>query len=133
MAFGEHSSALARRLLRDVLIVTALTALVAGAVWGGRAVGGVAAGGALAAYIVWGARRTVARVGVDPSTGTPSGASARRLAFGLAVRQVLLVAAGYVIIGRLRLHPLGVLAGVSAVVVAVTAEAVRAWRRPHLQ
>ena len=53
-----------------------------------------------------------------------------RLAIGLATRYALLLGAGYVIIARLHLHPLGVLVGVSAVVVAAMMEAVRSWRQP---
>jgi hypothetical protein len=50
------------------------------------------------------------------------------VALGLAGRYALLLFAGYVIIVRLRLHPLGVLMGVSAVVIAAMVEAVRSWR-----
>ena len=52
------------------------------------------------------------------------------LVLGLAIRYALLLGAGYVIIGRLHLHPLGVVVGVSAVVVAAMVEAVRSWRQP---
>jgi len=51
-----------------------------------------------------------------------------RVAVGLTGRYALLLGAGYVMIGRLHLHPLGVLVGVSAVVVAAMLEAVRSWR-----
>ena len=51
-----------------------------------------------------------------------------RIALGLVGRYALLLATGYVIIARLHLHPLGVLVGVSAVVVAATVEAARSWR-----
>jgi hypothetical protein len=40
----------------------------------------------------------------------------------------LLLGTGYVIIARLHLHPLWVLAGSSAVVIAASVEAVRSWR-----
>lgn len=157
----DDSAALARRLLRDLSLATLVAALVTEVVWGWRVAGGVVAGGLMAAWVVWGAKRVVARIGADvgavdeprerpieganapdaavpdrPESGlpveAPRRASPQRLMFGVAFRQVLLAAAAYGIIGRLRLHPLGVLVGVSTVVVAATAEAVRAWHRPHL-
>ena len=54
--------------------------------------------------------------------------SRRRLAFAvlkLAGRYALLGFLAYVMIARLRLHPLGLLAGASSIVAAVTVEAVR--------
>lgn len=63
----------------------------------------------------------------EPAAGSGT-ASTSRLVLGLVGRYALLLGAGYVIIGRLHLHPLGVLVGVSAVVVAAMAEAVRSWR-----
>ena len=48
-----------------------------------------------------------------------------RIAFQLAGRYALLGFVAYVMIVRLRLHPLGLLAGASSIVAAVTVEAVR--------
>jgi hypothetical protein len=49
----------------------------------------------------------------------------RRIALQLAGRYALLGFVAYVMIVRLRLHPLGLLAGASSIVAAVTVEAVR--------
>ena len=48
-----------------------------------------------------------------------------RIALQLAGRYALLAFMAYVMIVRLRLHPLGLLAGASSIVAAVTVEAVR--------
>jgi hypothetical protein len=52
------------------------------------------------------------------------GAAARTLA-KVVLRYALLALLAYVMIARLRLHPIGLLAGVSSVVIAVAVEAVR--------
>lgn len=48
----------------------------------------------------------------------------------LVGRYALLALLAYVMIGRLRLHPLGLLVGVTALVASATAEAVRGLGRP---
>jgi len=48
-----------------------------------------------------------------------------RIGLQLAGRYALLAFLAYVMIARLRLHPLGLLAGASSIVAAVTVEAVR--------
>ena len=74
-------------------------------------------------------RLSVAAIGPPPPGDEGRAAvSPTRIALGLVSRYALLLAAGYVIIARLHLHPLGVLVGVSAVVIAATVEAARAWR-----
>lgn len=54
--------------------------------------------------------------------------SLTRVTLGLVGRHALLLAVGYVIIARLRLPPLAVLVGASAVVIAAAVEAVRSAR-----
>ena len=92
---------------------------------------GVLGGGLLLAISYRALKRAVDAIGppAPGQEGRPT-VSPWRLALGLAGRYALLLAAGYVIIGRLHLHPLGVLVGVSAVVVAAMVEAVRSWRQP---
>jgi hypothetical protein len=122
---------LPQRLERDTSIVVALCA-VAGSVIGGWRMGaGVLGGGLLLAISYRALTRAVDAIGppAPGQEGRPT-VSPWRLALGLAGRYALLLAAGYVIIGRLHLHPLGVLVGVSAVVVAAMVEAVRSWRQP---
>jgi hypothetical protein len=91
--------------------------------------GGVLGGGLMGAISYRALKRAVEALG-PPSPGQEGRAmvSPARVALGLMGRYALLLGAGYVIIGRLHLHPLGVLVGVSAVVVAAMVEAVRSWR-----
>lgn len=120
---------LARRLERDTAIVLAASALAGAAIGGWRLAGGVLGGGLLLAISYRALKRGVDAIGPPPPghEGRPP-VSPSRIALGLVGRYALLLVAGYVIIGRLHLHPLGVLVGVSAVVVAAMAEAVRSWR-----
>ena len=59
--------------------------------------------------------------GGAPKTGVPRG----RIVLSARGRYALLAFLAYVMIARLRLHPLGLLAGASSIVAAVTVEAVR--------
>ena len=124
-------STLPERLERDTLIVLALLAVGGSAIGGWRMGGGVLGGGVLLAISYRALARAVAAIGppAPGDEGRPT-VSPWRLALGLTIRYALLLGAGYVIIGRLHLHPLGVLVGVSAVVVAAMVEAVRSWRQP---
>ena len=120
---------LAQRLERDTAIVLLLSAAGGWAIGGGRMAGGVLGGGLLLAISYLALKRGVDAIGPPAAgqEGRPT-VSAWRVGLGLAGRYALLLVAGYVIIGRLHLHPLGVLVGVSAVVVAAMVEAVRSWR-----
>jgi hypothetical protein len=124
-------STLPERLERDTLVVLAVCAAAGSAVAGWRMGAGVLGGGVLLAISYRALKRAVHALGppAPGEEGRPT-VSPWRLAFGLTIRYALLLGAGYVIIGRLRLHPLGVLVGVSAVVVAAMIVAVRAWRQP---
>jgi hypothetical protein len=62
---------------------------------------------------------------VGGSSAPPRAHTFRATAFKLAGRYALLGFAAYVMIARLRLPPLGLLAGASSIVAAVTVEAVR--------
>jgi len=93
-------------------------------------VAAVLAGGLLAGISYWMLASGVTNV-VDlmmPRAGEPA-APARRSRVGmigkLAGRYALLALLAYVMIARLRLHPLGLLVGASSVVAAVAIEAVR--------
>jgi hypothetical protein len=123
--------ALARRLERDTFIVVAVSAVLGAALGGWRMGAGVVGGGVLLAISYRALKRAVDAIGPAlPGDQGRATASRWRLAFGLTIRYALLLGGGYVIIGRLHLHPLGVLVGVSAVVVAAMVEAVRSWRQP---
>ncbi len=66
---------------------------------------------------------------ITGSGGPPAAANRRRAvaaaAFKLTGRYALLAFLAYVMIARLRLHPLGLIAGASSAVVAVSIEAIR--------
>ncbi len=70
---------------------------------------------------------------VDTLAGTPGSRFSRgRMAWTVAkvaLRYALLAFLAYVMIARLRLHPLGLLAGASSVVAAVSLEAVRVLKK----
>ncbi len=117
------------RLERTALFVVIGGAVGLGLLLGWRFGGGVLGGGLLSAISYRALARGVAAIGPPPPGDEGRAAvSPTRIALGLVSRYALLLAAGYVIIARLHLHPLGVLVGVSAVVIAATVEAARAWR-----
>jgi hypothetical protein len=111
-----------RRFERDALF--AVAALSAGALLvpgGGLAVAvGVLAGGLL----TWFSYAT-ARASVDAAVRRRTGRWALVKSF---TRYGILAVAAYVILARLRLHPVGVVLGTTALVVAAAAAAVRALR-----
>jgi hypothetical protein len=96
---------------------------------------GVLGGGALVGASYWAIKTSVTRLtGTLARRGaaTGSGAGARPgLGLALAVfvlRYALLGVLAYVMIARLRLHPVGLLLGASSLVAAAAVEAVRAAR-----
>jgi hypothetical protein len=108
----------------------ALVALVLsrGDVWLPIAVVG---GGALIAIAYWSLKAGVAGVLPSPGDpGTPRSRGARAVA-RIAGRYALLGFLAYVMIARLRLHPLGMLAGASSFVAAVSIETLRLLIRKH--
>jgi hypothetical protein len=127
--YPADASSVARRLERDTVVVLVMSAAVTLPLGGWRMAGGVLGGGLLAALSYRALKGGVLAIGppTPGQEGRPT-VSQARIAAGLAGRYALLLAVGYVIIGRLRLHPLGVLTGVSAVVVAAMVEAVRSRR-----
>ena len=117
--------AVVRRIERTALafcgvMTIAAVVLAKGSAWAGIA---VLAGGLLIATSYWSIKAGVSRlVGSDDAMARVPRA---RIAFQLAGRYALLALMAYVMIVRLRLHPLGLLAGASSIVAAVTVEAVR--------
>jgi hypothetical protein len=102
---------------------------------------GIIGGGLLAAASYWAIRASVdavlRAVGVTPVGAPPEevSPSARRRAVAIAVvrfttRYALLAFGAYVMIARLRLHPIGLLIGVSSAVIAASVEAVRTLAGP---
>jgi hypothetical protein len=87
----------------------------------------VLAGGLLIGLSYWSIKSGTSNL-LDAAAGRggDTGRAPRaRIAFQLAGRYALLGFVAYVMIVRLRLHPLGLLAGASSIVAAVTVEAVR--------
>ena len=107
----------------------AFGALAATVIWGVRAGVGVLGGGLISALSYRSLTQAVFALGPSSATDAPRRpSSASRVALGLLGRHGLLLLGGYVIIVRLRLPPLAVLAGASAVVLAAMAEAFRSSR-----
>jgi hypothetical protein len=130
-----------RRIERRAARLAGVGALVALAARGGQPdwAAGVVGGWALVAGSAWLIRTSVERAGVMavdqaalPSDGqSPSGSGDSRrgaylgLGMRVTVRYALLAVAAYVMIGRLRLSPVGLLVGASSIVVSASIEAIR--------
>ena len=101
---------------------------------------GVLGGGLLVGVSYWSLKSSVtALVDVLAGVGTGAGTTAdparpranmRREIVKLTLRYALLGLLAYVMIARLRLHPLGLLLGMTALAASATAEAVRSLGRP---
>ncbi len=95
---------------------------------------GVLGGGALIAVSYWAIKSSVTRLTEALARRAASGSGARArpsLALALAVfvlRYALLGLLAYVMIARLRLHPVGLFLGASSVVAAAAVEAMRPAR-----
>jgi hypothetical protein len=123
---GDVERALRRIARRAVVISAMLTA-------GGLLLGGVngavgVVGGALLTLMSFlMLRRGTAKL-ADPDA--PRDSKARALVL-VVLRYALLGFAAYVMIARLRLHPIGLLVGASSIVIAIAAEAAAALPRKH--
>jgi hypothetical protein len=128
---SETSEALLARLRRNTLLACGVIALLALAIdpQRPRAALGVLGGGLLIA-ISYAAVAFTLGVFLRPGAANDRNSKQRRTlaVVVFASHYALLAFAAYVMIGRLRLHPIGLLGGVTSLVVAVAAEAVR-WRR----
>jgi len=116
-----------RRLFRDSAIVCALLAMAALAVWprSWAAAGGVMAGGGLMGVSAWAIQRAVDGVlGAGP--GRKPGTWVLVKFF---TRHAILAAAAYGIMVRLHLDPVGMLVGVSSLVLGAGVEVIRRLQR----
>jgi hypothetical protein len=102
------------------LLLTVGAALFSGA----RLALGVLGGGLISGLSLWTIRASVGSL-MTAGTDRASGGSASRRLLGLVGRYALLGFLAYVMIARLRLHPIGLLLGASSVVLAASAETVR--------
>jgi hypothetical protein len=133
------SDAFLRRLERTAIVACLAMALIAAPVAGLYGSLAVIGGGLLAAASYAGVAAgvtalTAAAGAMAPSPQAPAAADsepkrAQRPGAGtlakVVLRYALLILLAYVMIARLRLHPVGVLAGASSVVAAAAFEAVR--------
>lgn len=123
-----ESAALLRRVEHTAIVFCGAMAIAALAIAHGSPWPAVAvlAGGILVGTSYWSIKSGLS--GLIDATAAPGGnarAPRGRIALQLAGRYALLGFMAYVMIVRLRLHPLGLLAGASSIVAAVTVEAVR--------
>jgi hypothetical protein len=135
---ADPDAALLRRIERTALAFVLLAGAVAGLAGGMVWAGGVLGGGVLAGASYWAIRSSVdALVLAALPTAAPTAdeglspppRSVWRGVLVLLGRHALLALAAYVIIARLRLQPIGLLIGASAVAVAAVAESLRGLRR----
>ena len=105
------------RIARRALVISAVIAAGALILGGLPAAAGAVGGAALAIMSFLLLRRGTARM-TDPAN------PGARTGLGLIlVRYALLAVAAYVMVAHVRLHPIGLLAGASSVVLAITIEA----------
>ena len=110
------------RVARRTLVISAVLAACALLLGGLSAAAGVVGGAALSVMSLLLLKRGTARL-ADPARPAGPGPGL------VLVRYALLGIAAYVMVAVLRLHPIGLLAGVSAIVLAITIEAAT-YRRP---
>jgi hypothetical protein len=125
----ESQRPLLRRIERTAIglcLAMTVAALIAARGSPGPAVA-VLAGGLLVGTSYWLLKAGVSSLpaAIVTDEGTVVRARRWRTLLSLAGRYALLAFMAYVMIARLRLHPLGLLAGASSIVAAVTVEAVR--------
>jgi hypothetical protein len=128
---AAEADPLLRRLERTAWIACLVMAVIAFVIGHGewRPVAGVLGGGLLIAVsyrtIGSGVSGLVERMARPAGSGGPPPAGVGKTAVLVVFRYALLALLAYVMIARLRLHPLGLLAGASSVVAAAAVEAVR--------
>jgi hypothetical protein len=122
----DASSALIRRLQIGALAWTAVAIVATVIGWPSRTdvMLGIAGGGLLSFVSFYAIRSSVDALVRPAGAGGRAGAAVK-----LAGRYALLALLAYVMIARLRLHPLGLMVGATALVAAATAEAVRGLGR----
>jgi len=119
-------SDLLARLERVALLLASGAIVLALAVPGGGPwmAASVAGGALLAAVSYWAIKRGVAGLADAMMRGRGASKTPRGFA-GFILRYALLAGLAYVMIARLRLHPIGLLAGASVIPLAATIEAIR--------
>ena len=128
---GDGGAALLARLRRDAAIACGAMAFLCVAGWPGRPlIGlGVLGGGVLIGLAFWAIRGAVVAVTAGAETGENPRNSRSFALVKFFTRHAILALVAYGMIARLQLHPVGLLMGVSSMLVAAAAEAVRSRRR----
>lgn len=119
------------RIVRDAAVACVILAL-AFAAWRGRGgAAGVVGGGVLIGLSYWAIRGTVDALIALRSGGETSAKPPRFALVKFFTRHGMLALAAYGMMVRLHLDPVGLLAGVSSLVIAVAVEVLRdlRWRR----
>lgn len=113
------------RLERTALLLAGAAAGLGVALPGGswRISAGVLGGAVLAATSYWAIKRGV--TGLADAVARRGAARAGKSTVAFLFRYALLAGMAYVMIARLRLHPLGLLVGVSVIPLAAMVEAIR--------
>ena len=121
---------LLKRLARDVVISCLASALLAYAVRPDlpRLALGVIGGGVLIGLAFWAIRGAVVQLTAGPESGEKPRNSRVFALVKFFTRHAILAFVAYGMMARLQLHPVGLLIGVSSMVMAAAAEAMR-WRR----
>ncbi|MCA1558805.1 MAG: ATP synthase subunit I [Acidobacteria bacterium] len=126
-----ETDALLRRVEHTAIALCGVTAIGVLIVTQGRhaAALAVVAGGVLTAVSYWSIKAGISNLLTPsaPKEDEPTRVSRWRIALQLVGRYALLALLAYVMIVRLRLHPVWLLVGASSIVAAVTVEAVRVF------
>lgn len=113
------------RIGRMAVVICVLATLLAWGVAGGRMAAGVLGGGLLIGLSLYTLGGGVAAVVAAASGGSGAPGRAARTLVKVVLRYALLGFLAYVMIARLRLHPIGLLVGATSITAAVFLEAVR--------
>ena len=116
---------LVRRIGRDSAVICALAAALSWGLVDGAFAAGVLGGGLLIGISFYTLGGGVAAIVAAASGGNPVRRTMARTVVKLVLRYALLGFLAYVMIARLRLHPIGLLVGASSVVAAAFVEAGR--------
>ena len=120
-----HADPLVRRIGRDSVVICALAAAASSVLVGARFGAGVLGGGLLIGISSYTLSGGVAAIVAAASGESPVRRVVTRALAKLVLRYALLGFLAYVMIARLRLHPIGLLVGASSVAAAAFVEAGR--------
>ena len=116
---------LIHRIGLGAVIICLVGATAAAVLWNWRVAGGVLGGGLLAAVSFYTLGHGVSAIVLAASGGGSSRRAVTGSLLKLVLRYALLGFLAYVMIARLRLHPIGLLVGASSVAAAAFVETVR--------